>query len=163
MRDLEGMGVGMFVQAYLIAAVIIAAIAVAGMWGSWFASGSAPRNSFGFFRAAQVLGIEWVTPFRVAWFLLPIVLGAAVALVAFGARRSGLGLLLGLGAILATAGWLSVSAFEARLGSTVAAAAGTGTVLAALVALIASLRGPRTASGSGPTQAPAASPQVSGP
>ncbi len=124
-----------------VGTLLVASVAVLGMWGPWFASGSALRNSFGFFRAAQVLGIEWVTPFRVAWFLLPIVLAAALALVVFGARRSGLGLLLGLGAVLAIAGWLSVSAFEARLGSTVAAAAGTGTVLAAAGTLVASIMG----------------------
>ncbi len=124
-----------------VGTALAALVAVLGMWGPWFASGSASRNSFGFFRAAQVLGIEWVTPFRVAWFLLPVVLAVALALVIVGARRSGLVLFLGLGAVLAVAGWLSVSAFDARLGSTVAAAAGTGTVLAAAGALLASVMG----------------------
>jgi len=145
-----------------VGTVLVASVAVIGMWGPWFASGSATRNSFGFFRAAQVLGIEWVTPFRVAWFLLPIVLAAALALVVFGARRSGLGLLLGLGAILAGAGWLSVSAFEARTGSTVAAAAGTGTVVAAGAALIASMTGRATVPGAGQVPPPAGSSPVSG-
>lgn len=145
-----------------VGTVLVAAVAVIGMWGPWFASGSATRNSFGFFRAAQVLGIEWVTPFRVAWFLLPIVLFVALALVVFGARRSALGLLLGLGVILAVAGWLSVSAFEARLGSTVAAAAGTGTVVAAMTALLASVTGRATYTGPGSAQPPVTGPPVSG-
>lgn len=128
-------------QGATIGTVLIAAVAVLGMWGPWFASGSATRNSFGFFRAAQVLGIEWVTPFRVAWFLLPILLAVGLVLVVFGARRSGLLVLLGLGAVLAATGALSVTAFDARPGSTLAAAAGTGTVLIALVALVASRQG----------------------
>jgi hypothetical protein len=108
----------------LAGAVASGTLAVGGMWLPWFRSGSAPRNSFGLFRAAQVLGIEWITPFRVAWFLLPVVLLVAVALIGFRATRSGALLLAALGLILALAGILSVDAFGSAGGSAGSAGAG---------------------------------------
>ncbi len=125
-----------------VAALAAAAVAVGAMWGPWFASGSATRNSFGFFRAAQVLGIEWITPFRIAWFLLPTVLAVAVALRLYGAGRSTAVALIGLGSVLGGAGLLSAAAFGVFWGSLVAAAAGWCAVVAALAALVGPALGP---------------------
>lgn len=138
-----------------VATLVAAAVAVGAMWGPWFSSGSATRNSFGLFRAAQILGIEWVTPYRVAWFLLPIVLAAAAALVAFGARRTGLVMLGALGVALGAAGALAALGLEAHWGSVATAVAGACTVVAAMAALLTSMLGARTrptalASGDGP-------------
>ncbi|MEL6981094.1 MAG: hypothetical protein AAFO29_01590 [Actinomycetota bacterium] len=126
--------------------LVVAAVAVGAMWGPWFASGSATRNSFGLFRAAQVLGIEWVTPYRVAWFLLPTVLAAAAALIVFGARRTGLVVLGVLGGVLGAAGVLAATGLEAQWGSTVSAGAGLCTVVAAGATLVASMIGATTPS-----------------
>ena len=92
----------------VVATVVAAAISVGGMWLPWFRSGAADRNSFGFFRAAQLLGIEWVTPFRVAWFLLPVLLPLGVLLLLMGAHRSASALLVILGLVLAVTGVLSL-------------------------------------------------------
>lgn len=137
------------------ATVLAAAVAVGAMWGPWFASGSATRNSFGLFRAAQILGIEWVTPYRVAWFLLPIVLAAAAALLVFGAQRTGLVVLGALGLALGAAGGLAAFGLEAHWGSVASAVAGACTMVAALVTLLTPMPGARTtttvsASGDGP-------------
>ncbi len=126
-----------------LAAAASALVAVVAMWGPWFRSGSAERNSFGFFRAAQTLGIEWVTPFRIAWFLLPVVLAAATALLLFGARRTGLVVAILLGVVLGVAGALSVAGFGALWGSGAATLAGGCTTVLGCVALLLGARGGR--------------------
>ena len=115
-----------------VAALVAGVVAVGAMWGPWVRSGSADRDSFGVFRAAQVLGIEWVTPFRVAWFLLPVLLPLAVALLAFGARRWSAAVLLLLGLLLAVFGGLAVAGFGFLWGGGAAAVAGTCTTLLAV-------------------------------
>lgn len=119
----------------LAGAVASGTLAVGGMWLPWFRSGSTPRNSFGLFRAAQVLGIEWITPFRIAWFLLPVVLLVAVALIAFRATRSGALLLVALGLVLALAGILSVDTFGSAGGSAASAGAGLCCMVLGVVGL----------------------------
>ncbi len=61
-------------------------------WLTWTRSGSADRNSYGSLRAAQRLGIEELTPFRVVWFCVPVVALTVVVLLLAGFRRSALGL-----------------------------------------------------------------------
>lgn len=119
----------------LAGSLVAGTLAVGAMWLPWFRSGSAERDSFGFFRAAQVLGIEWITPFRVAWFLLPIVLLVAAALIGFRAHRPGAALLAVLGLILAAAGGLSVDAFGTAGGSVASAGAGACCMVLGVVAL----------------------------
>ena len=51
------------------------------MWAPWVRTGQATRSSFEAFRALQILGLDQLTPLRVVWWLLPVLL-AAVALVA---------------------------------------------------------------------------------
>lgn len=110
-------------------------VAVGSMWLPWFWSGNASRNSFGFFRAAQVLGIEWVTPFRVGWFLLPVLLLVALALLGFGARRSGIAGLVVLGLVLAPAGGLSWVGMGPASGSAASTIAGSCCMVLAVLAL----------------------------
>lgn len=115
---------GFRVRPVVVATVVLAALSVGGMWLPWFSSGASDRNSFGFFRAAQLLGIEWVTPFRIAWFLLPVLLPLALLLLLLGAHRSGLAVLVLLGSVLAVTGALSLLAFGLANGSAAAAVAG---------------------------------------
>lgn len=116
------------------AAALAGGAMVGGMWLPWFHSGQAGRNSFAAFRAAQVLGIEWITPYRVAWFLLPVILAAAVAAWALGGRRLGAGVLLILGAVLTLAAGAAIWQLGAEAGSAATASAGLcTTVLSALV------------------------------
>ncbi len=130
-RDEGSAGSG-FPGPVAVAAALAGATAVGAMWGPWFRSGSADRNSFGVFRAAQALGIEWVTPFRLAWFLLPVLLPLAVALLVFGARRWSAAVLVLLGLVLAVMGGLSLAGFGLLWGGVAATVAGTCTTLLAL-------------------------------
>lgn len=57
-------------------------------WPTWTVSGSATRNSFASLRAAQAIGIDQLTPFRVVWFLVPVAAAAVVLLLLAGASRS---------------------------------------------------------------------------
>ena len=57
-------------------------------WPTWTVSGSATRNSYASLRAAQALGIEQLTPFRVAWFCVPVAAAALVLLLGIRAMRS---------------------------------------------------------------------------
>jgi hypothetical protein len=114
---------------------LAATVAVVGMWLPWFRSGAAERNSFGFFRAAQTLGIEWVTPFRVVWFLVPVLLPLSVALLGFRARRAGLGVLAVIGLVLGGAGGLSLLSFGSAAGSAASTIAGTCCMVLGVVAL----------------------------
>ncbi len=114
---------------------VAAVVAVGAMWLPWFTSGSAGRNSFAMFRAAQLLGIESITPFRVLWFLLPVVLLAAAALFVFGLQRSASAALVVLGAALVAVGWVAFSAVGAHVGSAAATAGGLCTIVFAIPGL----------------------------
>lgn len=81
---------GSWTRAQLITAVIVGVAALAGAvagWPTWTVSGSATRNSYASLRAAQVLGIDQLTPFRVIWFLVPVAAAAVVLLLVAGAVR----------------------------------------------------------------------------
>ena len=121
-------------RASLVGAVGAGSVAVGAMWLPWYYSGSIPRNSFGFFRAAQVLGLERITPFRIAWFLLPSALLVAVALIGLGARRSGLVIVIGVGLILAAAGALSSLGLGPAPGSAASSVAGTSGMVLGIAA-----------------------------
>ena len=107
--------------------VVAAALVVgsASAWLTWTQSGSANRNSYGSLRAAQRLGIEQLTPFRVVWFCVPIVALAVVILLVVGFRRSGLGLavLAGL-TLLAFGGGMLLTPVASGLGPWVACICG---------------------------------------
>ncbi len=78
------------VDGLLVAAMVLGAISG---WLTWTVSGSAERNSYASLRAAQRLGIEQLTPFRVVWFCVPVAaLGLVVLLLA---RRRDLALISG--------------------------------------------------------------------
>lgn len=118
------------------AAFIAAVIAVGSMWLTWFTSGSANRNSFAMFRAAQILGIESITPFRVLWFLLPVVLLAAAALHLFGLWRSASATLAVLGAAFTAFGLVALSAIGTHAGSAAATIAGLCTIVSSIPGLL---------------------------
>ncbi len=55
----------------------------------WIRSGSASRNSYEMFRSAQRLGLDQLTPFRVIWFLLPVLCLGSVLMVSLARERVG--------------------------------------------------------------------------
>jgi hypothetical protein len=99
------------------------------MWLPWFSSGSAGRNSFAAFRAAEILGIGWVTPFRVFWFLLPIVLLASGLAWLLGFNRPAALGVTTIGAILSLSGVVALASLGLEVGSTAAVSAGLCTTL----------------------------------
>ncbi|MEM9132459.1 MAG: hypothetical protein AAF962_11365 [Actinomycetota bacterium] len=107
-------------------ALAVAALAVAAMWLPWFRSGEAAKNSFDAFRAAQILGIEWVSPFRVVWFLVPVVVLAAGCLLAFRRRGWAAAAVLVASVLLAAFGVLALVSIGVFPGSVVATVAGVG-------------------------------------
>lgn len=72
-------------------------------WLPWVRSGSATRNSYEALRSAQRLGLEDFTPFRVIWFLVPVVAAASILGGIFGSARA-LGVGTGLVGIVLIAG-----------------------------------------------------------
>ncbi len=53
----------------------------------WTVSGSKVRNSYETFRSAQRLGLDQLTPFRVLWFLVPVICLAVLVAVAAKMNR----------------------------------------------------------------------------
>ncbi len=117
------------------AAVGAGAVAVGAMWLPWFRSGSAGRSSFDIFRAAQILGVEWATPFRVFWFLLPVVFLAAVVAWLFDGVGAATASLIFLGLVLTGAGVLALALFGFQSGSLTTTAGGACTMVLATTGL----------------------------
>lgn len=109
---------------------------VGAMWLPWFTSGSAGKNSFAMFRAAQILGIETITPFRVVWFLLPVVLLAIGVTYVFGLTRPASAALALLGAIFVILGIVALSALGTHTGSAAATVAGLCTIVLAVPGML---------------------------
>ena len=110
-------------------------VAVGSMWLPWFRSGSAGRSSFDIFRAAQVLGVEWATPFRVFWFLLPVMLLVAMVMWLFRVERLSAVLLAILGSMLAVGGGFALALLGLHSGSVTATAGGTCTIVLSITSL----------------------------
>ncbi len=97
------------------------------LWLPWVYFGSATRTSFGVFRSAQTLGLDELSPFRVAWFLLPIFALAVLGTVALGHVRVAaamlvvLALLLGIPALVVVLAGLSAWGGKLALAGAVAA------------------------------------------
>ncbi len=53
----------------------------------WVVTGSRSRNSYEVFRSAQSLGVDELTPLRVAWFLVPVAALGVVGWLAVGRLR----------------------------------------------------------------------------
>ncbi len=70
----------------------------------WIRTGEATRNSYEALRSAQRLGLDQLTPFRVVWFLVPVVAVAAAMAVAAKLTRTGGVLTLVVGTVVAAAG-----------------------------------------------------------
>lgn len=64
-----------------VIAGLAAVVAALAGWPTWTVSGSATRNSYASLRAAQALGIDQLTPFRVVWFCVPVAAAALVLLL----------------------------------------------------------------------------------
>ena len=107
------------------------------LWLPWVYFGSASRTSFGVFRSAQALGLDELAPFRVGWYLLPVVALAALGVAALGHIRTAavllivLALLLGIPALVVVVAGLSAWGSKLALAVSVAAA---GVGVAAMIA-----------------------------
>ncbi len=78
-------------QPRMATSVVVGGAAVFGAlagWPTWTVSGSATRNSYASLRAAQALGIEQLTPFRVVWFCVPVAAAALMVLLVIRSTRS---------------------------------------------------------------------------
>jgi hypothetical protein len=73
------------------------------------------------FRTAQRLGLEGLTPFRLVWFLLPVICSLGVALALLGRIRAA-ALLFVIGGAIAVATGVAVVGSDQRAGSGVPAA-----------------------------------------
>lgn len=95
----------------------------------WTISGSARRNSYASLRAAQRLGLEQLTPFRIVWFLVPVaVLATAALLTARTDRAAGIvGLLAGL-VLVAFGGGVLLTPVASGMGPWLSCTAGLVTV-----------------------------------
>lgn len=116
-------------------AVVAALAAVGGMWLPWFRSGEAMRNSFAAFRAAQILGIEWITPVRIIWFMLPVLVLLAVGLLPAGYPSVTSLLLAAVGLFLALGGALFLITAGLELGSAATTISGGCTMVFSAMAL----------------------------
>lgn len=87
-----------------VGAVAALATSVAVAWLPWVRSGASTRNSYEALRSAQRLGLESFTPFRVIWFLVPVLAGASVlAGLAVSTRAMGIGA-IAVGSVVIAAG-----------------------------------------------------------
>ncbi len=103
----------------------------------WTVSGSKIRNSYETFRSAQRLGLDELTPFRVLWFLVPVL--ALAVLVAVAARMNRLaGVLLIVQCLLiASVGLVVIAApLPTASGPFVALVSGLVGIIVGLVALL---------------------------
>ena len=132
---LVGMGATTRIAA-TASAFLAGVIAVGSMWLTWFTSGSANRNSFAMFRAAQILGIESITPFRIVWFVLPVLLLVAAALYLFGLWRTASATLAGLGAAFTVFGLVALTSIGTFAGSAAATVAGLCTIVFSIPGLL---------------------------
>lgn len=119
----------------VLAAAAFAALTVGAMWLPWFRSGSAGRNSFALFRAAQLLGIDWITPLRVFWFLLPVIFLCGVATAAFELPRLAAGIMGLVAIILSIGGALILVGVGLESGPAAAAALGLCTTVCCALGL----------------------------
>ena len=69
-------------------------------WLTWTVSGSVERNSYASLRAARLLDLEFLTPFRVVWFLIPVAVLVLAVLLLAGADRVAAAVGLGIGVVL---------------------------------------------------------------
>ncbi len=125
----------------LVVVVVVSATMLVSAQLEWVRSGSAGRNSYQMFRSAQRLGLDQLTPFRVIWFLLPVLCLGAV-LMAGLARPLLTALFLAAASVVSLGVGVAVlaSGRAAGPGATLGAAAGFLGLTASLATMIAARR-----------------------
>ncbi len=108
-----------------IGLVVLGTLSSLAFLAPWVRSGSATRNSFQMFRTAQRLDLDVLTPYRVIWFLVPVVGAAGLVLVMLGHRRSAAVVLFAVGLVIVVVA-LAVLASPVRAGPGVALGALAG-------------------------------------
>ena len=122
----------------VVTAGLPAAGMVLAMQLEWVRSGSATRNSYEMFRSAQRLGLDELTPFRVVWFLVPVLcLGSLLmlGLVRYHVATSYLGAAF-LGAASLVSVGVGAAVLASGLGVGLGAPLSTGSGVVGLVAVI---------------------------
>lgn len=118
----------------MVGAVAALATSVAVAWLPWVRSGASTRNSYEALRSAQRLGLDGFTPFRVIWFLVPVLAAASILggfLVSTRALGAGAGV---VGGILIAAGVAALlSPADLHVGAYVSVVVGAWALAAGLV------------------------------
>lgn len=106
-----------------------AAVGAVSGWFTWTLSGSATRDSFASLRAAQILGIDQLTPFRVVWFLVPVACAATIIVVlVFGPRWAAIVAVPAGLVLLAFGGGMLTTSVASGVGPWLACGAGVAVV-----------------------------------
>ena len=125
-------------QRWLLPAVMVMSslVSAAASLLGWTVSGSKVRNSYETFRSAQRLGLDELTPFRVLWFLIPVVALAVLAAIAARMLRLAGGLLIAQCLVIAIVGLVVIAApLPTASGPFVALASGVVGIAVGLVAV----------------------------
>ncbi len=93
-----------------LAVAMCSLVSVAASLLGWTVSGSKVRNSYETFRSAQRLGLDELTPFRVVWFLVPVVCLAVLVAVATRMLRLAGILLIAQCLVIASVGLVVIAA-----------------------------------------------------
>ncbi len=97
----------------------------------WVTSGARSRNSYEVFRSAQTLGVDQLTPLRIAWYLVPVFALGVVGWIAVGRLRLAAAFLAVAALLVAGVAVVVVVAGLAAAGAWVALVIGVAGLVAA--------------------------------
>lgn len=97
----------------------------------WVTTGARSRNSYEVFRSAQTLGVDQLTPLRVAWYLVPVLALGVVGWIAVGRLRLAAAFLAVAALLVAGVAVVVVVAGLAAAGAWVALVIGVAGLVAA--------------------------------
>ncbi len=130
--------------------VVTAGLPAAGMVFAmqleWVRSGSATRNSYEMFRSAQRLGLDELTPFRVVWFLMPVLCLGSLLMIGLARHHASASFLgaafLGAASLVSLGVGVAVltSGLGVGLGAPLATGSGAVGLLAVVVLVVAGRR-----------------------
>ena len=112
----------------------------------WVTTGARSRNSYEVFRSAQALGVDELTPLRVAWFLVPVLALGVVGWIAVGRLRLAAGFLAVAALLVAGVAVVVVAAGLAAPGAWVALVVGVAALVASALLVPRGSSDPRAVS-----------------
>ena len=120
-------------SSFRVLSCIAALVGAVSGWLTWTISGSATRNSYESLRAAQRLGIDELTPFRIVWFCVPVAVLALVLLFVFRFDRSAVVVSFATALVLLLfGGGVAVAPVASGVGSFLAFGSGLALVVGAI-------------------------------